>query len=116
MKPSVSSYLIGRDGQTCEIDLAAQQHWTHAYAITAYSAQRLTADRVLIYSESHRANLTTQRSLYVGISRARDEVRVFTDDIAKLREAVLLRTGEKEMAMETFLTRAEREQDYSLSR
>jgi conjugative relaxase-like TrwC/TraI family protein len=106
--------VMGRDGQTREIDLSSQQHWTHSYAVTAHAAQGATADRVLIHAESHRANLTTQKSLYVGISRARDEAQVFTDDAAKLREAVSLRTGEKEVALETGMARADHE--YSLNR
>ncbi|RLA86658.1 MAG: hypothetical protein DRG58_11835, partial [Deltaproteobacteria bacterium] len=46
-----------------------------------------------------RANLTNQRSLYVGISRARDEVKIYTNSADALREAVAERTGEKEQAL-----------------
>lgn len=108
--------VITREGEVREVNLQDNPHWSHGYAITAHAAQGATADLVLIHAESHHANLTTQRSLYVGISRARDEVKIFTDDAAKLKEAVELRSGEKEIAMEPELARPEREQDYSLSR
>ncbi len=108
--------VITRDGEIREVNLRNNPHWNHGYAVTAHAAQGATADRVFIHAESHRANLTTQRSLYVGISRARDEARVFTDDAAKLREAVELRSGEKEIALEGGPSRADREQDYGLSR
>jgi conjugative relaxase-like TrwC/TraI family protein len=108
--------VVTREGEVREVNLQDNPHWSHGYAITAHAAQGATADLVLIHAESHRANLTTQRSLYVGISRARDEVKIFTDDAAKLKEAVELRSGEKEIAMEPELARPEREQDYSLSR
>jgi ATP-dependent exoDNAse (exonuclease V) alpha subunit len=108
--------VLTREGEIREVNLRENGHWNHGYAVTAHAAQGATADRVFIHAESHRANLTTQRSLYVGISRARDEVKIFTDDAAKLREAVELRSGEKEIALEAGPARADREQDYGLSR
>ncbi len=91
--------ITNKDGQVCEVNLLHNHHWSHAYAITAHAAQGHTADRALIHAESHRANLTNQRALYVGISRARDEVRIYTDNAATLKEAVANRTGEKEQAL-----------------
>jgi ATP-dependent exoDNAse (exonuclease V) alpha subunit len=108
--------VITRDGEIREVNLRENPHWGYGYASTTFAAQGGTANRVFIHCESHRANLTTQRSLYVGISRARDEVKIFTDDAAKLKEAVELRSGEKEIALEPELARPEREQDHSLSR
>jgi ATP-dependent exoDNAse (exonuclease V) alpha subunit len=108
--------VLSRDGEVREVNLRENQHWNYGYAVTANAAQGATADRVLIHAESHRANLTNQRSLYVAISRARDEARVFTDDAAKLREAVELRSGEKEMALETGPARAAQENDLDISR
>lgn len=91
--------IIDKDGQVCKVNLLHNHHWSHAYAITAHAAQGHTADRALIHAESHRANLTNQRALYVGISRARDEVRIYTDNAATLKEAIANRTGEKEQAL-----------------
>ncbi|MDD3580111.1 MAG: MobF family relaxase [Desulfobacca sp.] len=91
--------IMGRDGQVTTVNLRDNQHWTHGYAITAHAAQGHTADRALIHAESHRANLTTQRSLYVGVSRARDEVKIYTNSADALRQAVSERTGEKEQAL-----------------
>jgi hypothetical protein len=108
--------VVTREGGVREVNLQENKHWNHGYAITAHAAQGSTADRVYLHAESHRANLTTQRSLYVGISRAKDEVKVFTDNADKLREAVSDRTGEKEIALEAGSARADREQDYGLSR
>lgn len=108
--------VVGRDGQAREINLGTQQHWTYAYAVTAHAAQGSTADRAFVHAESHRANLVNQRSLYVGVSRVRDELRIFTDSKDSLREAVQLRTGEKEVALESRLAPTERAQDYGLSR
>ena len=96
---SGNAEIIGRDGQVTTVNLRDNRHWTHGYAITAHAAQGHTADRVLIHAESHRANLTNQRALYVGISRARDEVKIYTNSADALREAVAERTGEKEQAL-----------------
>jgi ATP-dependent exoDNAse (exonuclease V) alpha subunit len=93
------AHVITRDGEVREVNLSSNRHWNHGYVITAHAAKGATADRVLIHAESHRSNLRNQCSLYVGISKARDEARVFTDDVAKLRETVSDRTGEKKIAL-----------------
>ncbi|ROT46867.1 conjugal transfer protein [Pusillimonas sp. NJUB218] len=71
------------------VDLPAGQplHLDHAYATTAHSAQGLTCDRVLYNAESH-SRTTAQDTYYVSISRERHSVKVFTNDVAKLPEAV----------------------------
>ena len=74
---------------TRRIELAADQplHLEHAYATTAHSAQGLTCDRVFYNGESF-SRTTAQDTYYVGISRERHEVVVFTDDIQVLPRAV----------------------------
>lgn len=88
------------NGQTQTIDLAARnsQHWDHAYAQTAHAAQGRTSDRVMVHAESHRQNLTNQKSFYVSLSRARDEARVYTDNRERLIDAIKERAGEKQAA------------------
>ena len=45
-------------------------------------------------------NLTTQKTLYVEISRARDRAELVTDDKAALRERLEAVTGERIAALE----------------
>lgn len=75
------------------------KHFDYAYVDTAYSAQGQTKDRVAVLLESWRRNLVNQKSLYVGISRAKHEAAIFTDDRNKLADALKMRVGENSTAL-----------------
>lgn len=62
-------------------------HLDHSYATTVHASQGTTAERVLIDATT-RSRTTSQEVFYVAISRARQEARVYTDDIARLPAAV----------------------------
>lgn len=62
-------------------------HLQHAYASTVHSAQGLTCGRVLV--DANTRSLSSNRAVfYVAISRAREEVTLFTDDASKLAAAM----------------------------
>lgn len=62
-------------------------HLDLAYASTSHSAQGPTSDRVLYNLEAF--SRTTQRDVYyVGVSRARHETVVFTENESKLMDKV----------------------------
>lgn len=60
------------DGRTVP---ANYRHFDHAYALTAYSAQGRTADKVIVASPPMR-----REQFEVALSRARDEIAVLTTD------------------------------------
>lgn len=76
------------------------QHWDHAYAITGYGAQGKTIRETLINAESHRPQLTNQRSLLVVLTRATHQVTLYTDDKVRLLQAVKNNPGRKSSALE----------------
>lgn len=80
-------------------------HWSHGYAQTAHEAQGRTCARVFIHAESSRLNLTNQQSLYVAISRAKEQAHVYTDSANALGMAVSERSGQK---MQASLTKVEK--------
>ncbi|MDO8897082.1 MAG: helicase C-terminal domain-containing protein, partial [Bacteroidales bacterium] len=80
-------------------------HWSHGYAQTAHEAQGRTCERVFVHAESDRLNLTNQQSLYVAISRAKEQAHIYTDSATALGMAVLERSGQK---MQAGLTKVER--------
>lgn len=90
-------------GQTRWQDMAKMQyrHLDHAYCSTAYAAQGQTADRVFVHVESFRTNLASQQSLYVAISRAREQIHLYTDHRENLIRQVARESGEKSMAIES---------------
>ena len=76
------------------------QHWDHAYAITGYGAQGKTIREVLINAESHRPQLTSQRSLLVVLTRATHQVTLYTDNAERLLAAIEDNPGPKSSALE----------------
>ena len=85
--------------QTLSLDVARDQHIAHAYVETAFAAQGRTADHVIIHADSKATNLVDQKSFYVGISRAKESVAIFTDDRAKLVTAIGERAGQAQTAI-----------------
>jgi len=72
----------------------------HGYASTSHSAQGATVDRVIIDIDTRLSpELVNQKQFYVSISRARNALKVYTDDRGKLGHAVS-RTREKSMALD----------------
>ena len=76
------------------------RHLDHAWASTVHAFQGRTVDNVIAAMESDHPHLTTQKSLYVEISRARDRAELVTDDAGRLRERLETATGERISALE----------------
>jgi hypothetical protein len=71
-----------------EFNVIEHRHFDHGYAVTSHSSQGLTAERVLVHADtSVHPGLLNPRFGYVSFSRARHEVKLFTDDTAKLGPA-----------------------------
>ena len=90
------------DGQTLELGRNDPQlrHLDHAWASTVHAFQGRTVDNVIAATEAGHPHLTTQKSFYVEISRARDRAELVTDDAAELRAQLQAVTGERIAALE----------------
>ncbi len=77
--------MNGKDERTITFDPTKFRAFDHGYAITSYSAQGLTAGRVIanIDTDGPRG-LINNRLAYVAISRASEEVHIYTNDAATL--------------------------------
>ena len=76
------------------------RHIDRAWASTVHAFQGRTVDTVIAAMEANHPNLTTQKTLYVEISRARDRAELVIDDKAALRETLEAVTGERIAALE----------------
>ena len=65
-----------------------------------HAFQGRTVDRVIAAMEARHPHLTTQKSFYVEISRARDRAELVTDDAKELRAQLEAATGERIVALE----------------
>ncbi|MDQ3686889.1 MAG: AAA family ATPase, partial [Acidobacteriota bacterium] len=87
-------------GRRVDFDARAFPHLDHGYAVTSYSSQGQTVDRVIVNADTHESNLLlNQRMGYVALSRAREDARVYTDSAEELG-AALDRQVHKQMALE----------------
>ena len=90
------------DGRKLELGRNDPQlrHLDHAWASTVHAFQGRTVDNVIAAMEARHPHLTTQKSFYVEISRARDRAELVTDDATELRAQLEASTGERISALE----------------
>jgi len=90
------------DGRALALGRHAPQlrHLDHSWASTVHAFQGRTVDNVIAAMEANHPHLTSQKSFYVEISRARDRAELVTDDAARLRERLEATTGERVAALE----------------
>jgi conjugative relaxase-like TrwC/TraI family protein len=74
------------DGRQVALDLERYSALDYGYALTTYKSQGQTYNKVVVEADTTAPYLQDQRNTYVQITRARDEVRIYTDDRAELRE------------------------------
>jgi len=90
---------IGRDGmmrlrlddeRKVEFNPQLHPHVDHGYAVTSYSSQGQTAERVLVHVDTELAakDLLNSRMAYVSISRGQFDAQIFTDNRGKLPQAL----------------------------
>ena len=90
------------DGRMLDLNAGDAQlrHVDRAWASTVHAFQGKTVDNVIAAMEANHPHLTTQKSFYVEISRARDRAELVTDDKAALKEQLEAVTGERIAALE----------------
>ena len=90
------------DGRRIELERGDPQlrHLDHAWASTVHAFQGRTVDNVIAAMEANHPHLTTAKSFYVEISRARDRAELVTDDANALKERLEAVTGERISALE----------------
>ena len=90
------------DGRTLELGKNDPQlrHLDHAWASTVHAFQGRTVDNAIAVMEAKHPKLSTQKSFYVEISRARHNAELVTDDAKTLRETLEAATGERVSALE----------------
>ena len=87
------------------------RHIDRAWASTVHAFQGRTVDTVIAAMEANHPHLTTQKTLYVEISRARHRAELVTDDRERLRERLEGATGERIAALESVEPEPEKQAD-----
>jgi conjugative relaxase-like TrwC/TraI family protein len=104
-------------GRTTRFRLDEHPHVDYGYAVTSYSSQGQTADRVLIYIDAAHASeqLVNRRLAYVAVSRARYDVQIYTNDKTQLT-ADLQREVSHRSATEATQEQSQRQHSIGLGR
>ncbi|QLE59714.1 MobF family relaxase [Nostoc sp. TCL26-01] len=97
------------DGHTESISLLQAQNLDYALVSTTYSSQGKTADRVLISADF----TIGQESFYVAASRAKHELKIYTEDPTRLLE-LAQESKAKENALELLRTQVKESQQQQL--
>lgn len=75
------------DLRTVQLDASKPLHLDHGYCSTVHSSQGQTVDRVLIDADT-RSLTANESAYYVAISRAREDVTIYTNDREMLPDAM----------------------------
>jgi len=78
------------DERKVEFNPQQHPHVDHGYAVTSYSSQGQTAERVLVHVDTELAakDLLNSRMAYVSISRGQWDAQIFTNNLGKLPKAL----------------------------
>ena len=111
------SFLL-EDGRRLDLRRGHAQlrHVDHAWASTVHAFQGRTVDNVIAVMEANHPHLTTQKSFYVEISRARHRAELVTDDAKALCDRLEAATGERVSALEGVAAAAAAERAKSAER
>ena len=104
-------------GRKVRWNLGDHRHIDYAYAMTSYSAQGTTVDRVLLHIETsdyRLSGLIDKTLAYVGASRAQHDIQIFADDASRL-ERSLGRENERAKALSPEQIRAYRSEERSIA-
>ncbi len=93
-------YLQKENGKMFKLDGRKPLHLEYGYCSTVHAAQGKTCDRVLIEADT-KSLTSAQDNYYVAISRARHEVKIYTNDKDKLPDA-MSRVNDKQSALEIY--------------
>jgi len=74
-------------GRSVGFNLREHPHLDYGYAMTSYTSQGQTVDRVIVHvpgDEMKNSALVNQRFAYVAVSRARTDAQIYTNDAGEL--------------------------------
>jgi ATP-dependent exoDNAse (exonuclease V) alpha subunit len=63
-------------------------HFAYGYVVTSHASQGKTVDRVFVGQGSESFPASSREQFYVSVSRAREQVKIYTDDKESLLDAV----------------------------
>lgn len=94
----------GKNNGSKDIVLDAKKlkdaHWDYAHTVTGYGIQGGSKTYGIDFEVSYHKNLASQRSFYIGTSRAIQHLIIYTNNKDKLLDRILSNKGDKYAALE----------------
>jgi ATP-dependent exoDNAse (exonuclease V) alpha subunit len=81
-----------KDQRVIDVDIKKYKNIDYGYAMTTFKAQGQTYNKVIVDSDTSVPSLNDMRNVYVNITRARDDVKIYTDDKEFLKELAEIKT------------------------
>ena len=100
---------LDKDGQELSFSVNDYRYIDYGYAITTHKSQGQTAKNVVAYMDSKTQNFN---SFYVTVTRATDNLKIFTDDKEELKKFIEIEQ-EKLNAIEAVENLAKKEEEWS---
>jgi conjugative relaxase-like TrwC/TraI family protein len=80
--------IISSNQKEYRFNMKEYSHIDYGYAMTTHKGQGITVDKAFIHLDTHQQALNSRNSYYVDVSRARNEVWIYTDDKQGLQKSV----------------------------
>ena len=98
-KGDIKTVKVSKSRQTEFILPKDHGNFDYAYATTSHSSQAKTVDHVIVEQNSTTFAASNQKQFYVSVSRARENVTVYTDDKQELLKTIE-KSGDRQGATE----------------
>jgi len=84
----ILSVKIDGSGKTAEFNTGNYSYVDYGYALTLHKAQGMSYDKVLYLTDTRNEEMNKSESFYVAVSRAREDVVIYTDNAERLEKQV----------------------------
>jgi conjugative relaxase-like TrwC/TraI family protein len=93
-------HIEAKQPRQLTLPFSQMKHLDYGYCSTTYSAEGATVQKCIVHADSTRSErLLNRMGWYVGASRPKKDLRIFTDDAKALRRAII-RDPQKSIALE----------------
>ena len=79
--------VVEKDGKEIKFNINEYNYLNHGYALTTYKSQGQTSKNVIAYLDAKTQNFN---SFYVTVTRAQEDIKIFTNDKELLKDMVQL--------------------------
>ncbi|MBB5335821.1 MobF family relaxase [Pectinatus brassicae] len=92
---------ISSNSKSFNIDMNNYQHLDYGYCFTGYKSQGMTVNKAIVNINSKNTTLNSRNAYYVNISRAKNGISIYTDNISNISNQI--KQWQKKITSDDFL-------------